>query len=102
MVLRRPWYERLPGFSPVFVFGHYEDADLCLRRFADGEPVFLRHIAFWHLEGRGSTRLPVHEGGSLVNRWLFTRKWLEYADEHGLLGPTPANPVFTARLAGAA
>ncbi|MCW5717090.1 MAG: glycosyltransferase family 2 protein [Bauldia sp.] len=102
MVLRRPWYERLAGFSPDFVFGHYEDADLCLRSFAEGEPVFLRNIAFWHLEGRGSTRLPVHEGGSLVNRWLFTRKWLEYVDEHGLLGPAPPNPAFMAARAAAA
>jgi GT2 family glycosyltransferase len=102
MVVRRPWYERLAGFSPDFVFGHYEDADLCLRSFAAGEPVFLRNVPFWHLEGRGSTRLPVHEGGSLVNRWLFTRKWLDYADEHGLLGPEPRNPAFPARKAAAA
>jgi hypothetical protein len=30
----------------------------------------------WHLEGKGSRRLAQHEGGSLLNRWHFSRTWL--------------------------
>ena len=29
--LSRSWFETLGGFSLDYVFGHYEDADLCLR-----------------------------------------------------------------------
>ena len=29
MSFRRDWFERLGGFTEDFVFGHYEDADLC-------------------------------------------------------------------------
>jgi hypothetical protein len=32
-------------------------------------------VPFWHLEGKGSTRRHVHEGGSTVNRWHFTQLW---------------------------
>ena len=34
-----------------------------------------RTFASGTLEGKGSVRRPPHEGGSLVNRWLFTRTW---------------------------
>ena len=57
------------------MFGHYEDADLCLRSLQEGVPAWLQDVRFWHLEGKGSVRRPPHEGGSLVNRWLFTRRW---------------------------
>ena len=73
----RPLYERLGGFSDEFVFGHYEDADMCLRAFEDGTRTWVHDLALWHLEGKGSTRLPFHEGASMVNRWLFTKKWKE-------------------------
>lgn len=75
MSVQRGLYERLEGFTEDFVFGHYEDADLCLKALMSGTNTWLHDIGLWHLEGKGSTRLPVHEGGSLVNRWLFTTKW---------------------------
>ena len=77
MSIERSWFERLDGFSPEYVFGHYEDADLCLKSLAKGQSAWLQPLPLWHLEGKGSARRPVHEGGSLVNRWHFTRTWGE-------------------------
>jgi GT2 family glycosyltransferase len=87
--IARGWYESLGGFSPDFVFGHYEDADLCLRSLSSGSPVWMHNIGFWHMEGKGSTRRTSHEGGSLVNRWHFTRSWADLIRDD-LLGPNPA------------
>jgi len=75
MSIDRAWFESLGGFTEDYVFGHYEDADLCLKSLEAGTPVWLHDIPMWHMEGKGSRRLPAHEGGSLLNRWLFTRKW---------------------------
>ncbi len=92
---RRGWFERLGGFSDAFVFGHYEDADLCLRSLAAGTAPWLHDIRLWHLEGKGSTRRLEHEGASFVNRWLFSKRWA--ADiRNGLLGPQPAHPLLAA------
>jgi GT2 family glycosyltransferase len=85
----RNWFENLGGFSPDFSFGHYEDADLCLRSLVGGSPVWMHDVGFWHMEGKGSTRRIVHEGGSLVNRWHFTRCWADTI-RADLLGPHPA------------
>jgi GT2 family glycosyltransferase len=71
----RAWFEKLGGFSPEFIFGHYEDVDLCLRSFEAGVPAWLHDIPFWHLESVGSNRAPQHDGGRLVNRWHLTEKW---------------------------
>ncbi|MBM1171279.1 glycosyltransferase family 2 protein [Microvirga arabica] len=71
----RAWFEDLGGFNEAHLFGHYEDADLCLKSLSRGVPVWIHDIRFWHLEGKGSIKRPEHEGGSLVNRWLFTRNW---------------------------
>ncbi len=88
MSMNRHWYERLGGFTEDFVFGHYEDADLCLKSLALGVPAWMHDIKLWHLEGKGSTRMPVHEGGSLVNRWLFANNWEELIQAK-LCGPNP-------------
>jgi GT2 family glycosyltransferase len=85
----RAWFESLGGFSLEYVFGHYEDADLCLKSFAAGKPVWLHNVPFWHLEGKGSTRRVVHEGGSTVNRWHFTRTWGDLVAD-GMRGQNPA------------
>jgi GT2 family glycosyltransferase len=74
----RAWFEELGGFSLEYVFGHYEDADLCLKSLVGGKPVWVHPVPFWHLEGKGSTRKHVHEGGSTVNRWHFTQQWKEF------------------------
>ena len=89
----RAWFERLAGFTEDYVFGHYEDADLCLKSLQAGVPVWMQDLKLWHLEGRGSTRKPVHEGGSLVNRWLFSTTWGASLMPN-LLGPHPTHPAF--------
>jgi GT2 family glycosyltransferase len=89
----RSWFEGLGGFTEDYVFGHYEDADLCLKSLRAGTPSWMHDVRFWHLEGKGSTRLPVHEGGSTINRWLFSDAWLSTIDD-GLIGPEPAHPAF--------
>jgi GT2 family glycosyltransferase len=88
----RSWFEKLGGFTEDYVFGHYEDADLCLKSLKAGTAAWLHDLRLWHLEGKGSTRLPVHEGGSMVNRWLFSSNWGEMVND-GLLGPNPTYPL---------
>ncbi len=90
----RAWFEKLGGFTEDFVFGHYEDADLCLKSLEAGTAPWLHDIRLWHFEGKGSTRLPPHEGGSAVNRWLFSRRWGDLVNTQ-LLGPTPTHPLIT-------
>jgi GT2 family glycosyltransferase len=46
----RDWFERLGGFTEDFVFGHYEDADLCLKSLEAGVPSWLQDIRLWHFE----------------------------------------------------
>jgi GT2 family glycosyltransferase len=81
MSIDREWFERLGGFSPEYIFGHYEDGDLCLRSLSAGKPAWIHDIPFWHLESRGSTRLPVHDGGRLVNRWNLTTRWGDFVKQ---------------------
>ncbi|HEY1856826.1 hypothetical protein [Acidocella sp.] len=88
MSVARPWFESLSGFSQDYIFGHYEDADLCLRSLAAGCPVWLQDLRLWHLEGKGAVRKPQHEGAAVVNRWLFTTTWKDTV-QNGLLGPAP-------------
>jgi GT2 family glycosyltransferase len=89
----RSWFERLGGFSEAFIFGHYEDADLCLKSIDRGTVPWMHDIRLWHLEGKGSTRSASHEGGSIVNRWLFSNTWLPML-ENGLLGAAPTHPLL--------
>ena len=84
----RGWFEKLGGFTEDYVFGHYEDADFCLKSIVRGTFPRIHDLRLWHLEGKGSTRRPVHEGGSLVNRWLFSSQWSGLI-ESALLGPNP-------------
>ena len=89
----REWFQSLGGFTEDYIFGHYEDADLCLKSLRQGVPAWIHDIRFWHLEGKGSTRRPPHEGGSLVNRWLFTRRWGEMITA-SMAGPSPTHPLL--------
>lgn len=84
----RSWFETLGGFSPEYVFGHYEDADLCLKSLQAGNPVWMHDLPFWHFEGKGSDRRLAHEGGSIINRWHFTRTWGDFVTTN-LLGKAP-------------
>jgi GT2 family glycosyltransferase len=91
----RGWYEQLGGFNEDYIFGHYEDADLCMKSLSAGTPAWLHDVQLWHLEGRGSVRRPHHEGGSLVNRWLFTKQWAG-AIAAGVHGPQPTHKLLAA------
>ena len=35
----------------------------------------------------------MHEGGSLVNRWIFTERWIDVIKD-GLEGPHPTHPLL--------
>ncbi len=89
----RSWFEQLDGFTEDFIFGHYEDADLCLKSIEKGVAPWLHDIRMWHLEGKGSTRQLPHEGGSLVNRWLFSQRWIQTI-RAGLRGSAPSRALF--------
>ncbi|WP_298224104.1 glycosyltransferase [Acidocella sp.] len=91
--MNRAWFDELEGFSQDYIFGHYEDADLCLRSLEAGRPAWLFDLRLYHLEGTGSVRQKVHEGASAVNRWLFTQNWLDQVSP-ALLGPRPAHPAL--------
>lgn len=76
MVLEKALFERLNGFSTSFIYGHYEDADLCLRaRQAGGRVILDPALSYWHYEGMGSVKRPEHVGSGLYNRWYFARTW---------------------------
>jgi hypothetical protein len=94
--LNRSWYEKLGGFTEDFVFGHYEDADLCLKSISEGVAPWIHDVRMWHLEGKGSKRLPVHEGGSHVNRAIFSERWDDLIAA-GLEGRQPSHPIFSRR-----
>jgi len=90
---RRDWFERLGGFSEDYVFGHYEDADLCLRSLGAGMAPWLHDIRLYHLEGAGSTRGRAQEGALLVNRWLFASRWAA-SIRAGLHGIEPTHALL--------
>jgi hypothetical protein len=54
---------------------------------------WIHDIRLWHLEGKGSTRLPVHEGGSYVNRGIFSDRW-DAVISSGLEGRRPSHPLL--------
>ncbi len=96
MSIERAWFEKLGGFTEDYVFGHYEDADFCLKSLQAGVPAWLHDLRMWHLEGKGSLRLPQHEGGALLNRWLFSRTW-EATIVPDLVGRTPRHKLLRAQ-----
>jgi GT2 family glycosyltransferase len=96
--IERSWFERLGGFSDEYVLGHYEDADLCLKSLQNGTPAWVHDVKLWHLEGKGSARRQApHEGGSIVNRWLFNRRWAATIVPD-LLGSRPSHPLIRTGL----
>jgi GT2 family glycosyltransferase len=102
----RNWFETLGGFSTNYVFGHYEDADLCLKSWEQGVPPWIHTVRMWHLEGKGGTRESVHDAAAVVNRWLFSKTWRAFIED-GLLGADAARlqstpKTLTGRRSGAA
>ncbi len=88
MAVDRKWFESLGGFSPEYIYGQYEDADLCLKSLGAGKPAWLHCLPFVHFEGKGSTYRPAFGGAGLVNRWHFTRLWGDIVKEK-IHGPAP-------------
>ena len=74
MVFRRPYFEKLGGFSTRYIYGHYEDADLSLRwADAHGPVVIDPGLRLVHLEGQGSrARGEQYRGAAMTNRYLFS------------------------------
>jgi GT2 family glycosyltransferase len=99
MSLNRNWFENIGGFSEDYVFGSYEDADLCLKSLQKGISPWIHDVKLWHLEGKGSDRLLVHEGASIVNRWLFNKRWAGKVIPN-LLGPLPNLSLLKIEQAG--
>ena len=93
MSIDRGWFERLGGFTEDYVFGHYEDADLCLKSIASGVAPWIHDVRLWHLEGKGSARSSVHDGGSHLNRGIFSERWGSTISA-GLEGPKPTHPLL--------
>ena len=91
----RAWFERLGGLTEDYLFGHYEDADLCLKMpgVQGTAGVAAGHAA------SGTWRARVRPAGRhtrvdrLVNRWLFTRRWSAFLQD-GLLGREPTSPIL--------
>ena len=76
MSIERAHFERIGGFDEDYIFGHYEDGDLCLKSAAAGQPVwYCADVRLFHLEGQGSTKCDQHDGARRVNRWRLTKKW---------------------------
>lgn len=76
ILVRRALFDALGGFSTDYVFGCYEDADLCLRARAAGASVTCDPgLRLVHLEGGGGgEKLPAVRGAMLYNRILFTAR----------------------------
>ncbi len=89
----RQWFETLGGFTEDYVFGHYEDADLCLKSLQQGTPAWMHDLRMWHLEGKGSTIAAAAKAAWLVNRWHFSRTWAPVIVPD-LVGRLPAHPLL--------
>jgi GT2 family glycosyltransferase len=101
MSCERQWFEAMGGLDEGYVWGHYEDADFCLKSLAKGVAPWLHDVRLWHLEGSGSIRQPALDGAATVNRWLFTSRWASTIIPD-MLGPSPRhalNPGMDADLA---
>lgn len=96
MSIDRAWFEQIGGFSQDYLFGHFADADLCLKSGAAGQAVWLHDLKFWHLEGEPPPAKLHHQGGALINRWLFTRRWGALVESH-LQTPPAAEPPASSK-----
>lgn len=76
MIIKRKLYEALDGLSNNYIFGHFEDADFCLRARKKKKVVYtLPKLNFIHLEGKGSKskQSAISKGVTHFNRCHFTR-----------------------------
>ena len=82
------------------MFGHYEDADLCLKSLHAGAPAWLHDQRMWHLEGKGAQ--PAGAGRRCAAEPLALRAHVEWTIVPHLLGRTPRHHLLQARSAEAA
>lgn len=68
--VRKTFFDELGGFDERYLFGHYEDVDLCLRaRRAGGRVAVQRGAYLYHLEGKSSDfSAPQVAGAVAMNR----------------------------------
>jgi GT2 family glycosyltransferase len=74
MAFRRPYFEKIDGFSTRYIYGHYEDADLSLRWAQENGPVAIDPgLRLVHLEGQGSrSRGEQYRSAAMINRYFFS------------------------------
>ncbi len=79
MIIRKEYFEQLGGFAVDYLFGHYEDADLCLRIWQDkGEVLLDAQIRLYHFEGKGAGSSASYlKHAQHLNRLKFTKKWIQ-------------------------
>ena len=80
MLIKRKLFEMIGGFSTKYVFGHFEDADLCLKAKSKGAEILCDpNLNFVHLEGKGSKSLNelASSGSKIFNQCHFTRNHKE-------------------------
>lgn len=81
MVCDKNSFQEVGGFAEAFMFGHYEDADLCLRwrrKFGAKSVIVNRSLRFVHLEGQGSSgNKESFRGAAKLNRWMFTKRVIQ-------------------------
>jgi len=79
MIIQKAYFEKLGGFSEDYLFGHYEDADLCMRIWQDGGEVLLDStIRLYHFEGEGAGSNAAYlKHAQHLNRLKFTKKWVK-------------------------
>lgn len=81
MLLRKADFLRLNGFDPAYVFGDFEDADLCLRLRMEGRRiVVVQNREMFHLERqsfRYASNVSRRTSMTLANCILFNARWRE-------------------------
>ncbi len=89
ILIERPLWEELGGFSPEFAPGYFEDTDLAMRvRQAGRKVVYVPTSVVFHFEGHssGTNTSAGMKRFQEVNRPKFKRKWAPLVASHGKLG----------------
>jgi GT2 family glycosyltransferase len=100
LLVRRPAWEAVGGFTEDYIIGDYEDSDLCLKLRADGWEIgYVPAAELFHLERRSMQQHAGYMRGvaCLYNRSLHSTRWSEAMAR---LCPTVADEPLA--LAGAA
>jgi GT2 family glycosyltransferase len=78
MIICKEYFQKLGGFAEDYLFGHYEDADLCMRIWQDkGEVLLDTRVRLYHFEGQGAgSSASYMRHAQHLNRLKFTKKWI--------------------------